>query len=362
MNDTADYAQQILVAFLFATGSMVLLLPAIRIMGRAIENIKRRRRVRLVQECQPLVDKLLLPNPSVRIAEQLACYVPRHGAIVAQLLVAPARYVTGPAIVRLRRTARAFGAVDKWMRELSDRRWWVKTDAARALGQLKEPSAVDALIATLDDNREEVRAAVVEALGMIGDPRSVPALVSRLPERSGHQRVLVVEALRGFGRAVVPSLMSYEQLHPEDRAVVAELLGQIAASDAIDDLLRWTADERSAVRVAAMRALGSIGLHERGYYYALRALSIDADAEVRAMAARALGRTGRADAAPYLAKHLKDEWPVAVHAARGLRSLGPAGVMALRRHADEDGTAGSLARQILRETAGDASILEAVAV
>jgi HEAT repeat protein len=156
--------------------------------------------------------------------------------------------------------------------------------------------------------------------------------------------------------------MAYEQLHPEDRAMVAELLGGIVAPDVIDDLIRWTKDARPAVRIATMHALGSIGLDRRGYYYALRALSIDDDAEVRAMAARALCRSGRGEAAPYLARHLGDEWIVAAHAATGLRSLGHAGAMALRPYANEHGTSGDLARRILFEIGGEVSLLDAVAV
>jgi hypothetical protein len=47
----------------------------------------------------------------------------------------------------------------------------------------------------------------------IGDPRGPQAVA-----QSRHQRVRVVEALHRFGRAAVPSLMAYEQIHPADRA------------------------------------------------------------------------------------------------------------------------------------------------
>ena len=66
------------------------------------------------------------------------------------------------------------------------------------------------------------------------------------------------------------------------------------------------------------------------------------------MAAFALqGWTGSGDAANRLARHLDDAWPVAVRAARSLRSMGPGGVVALQASASRADLAGVLARQML---------------
>jgi len=102
------------------------------------------------------------------------------------------------------------------------------------------------------------------------------------------------------------------------------------------------------VRAAALQALGSLGLDDRAYYYALRALG-DASDAVRAMAARALGRSRRSDAASYLAQHLGDEWLVAAHAATALRMLGASGERELAARQDAPGLTGVLARQMLWE-------------
>jgi HEAT repeat protein len=80
----------------------------------------------------------------------------------------------------------------------------------------------------------------------------------------------------------------------------------------------------------------------------LRALS-DTDDEVRAMAARALGRSGRPDAAPYLAPLLDDSWIVAAHTVRALSALGAPGTAVLESRSIEDGRGGELARQMLWE-------------
>jgi hypothetical protein len=97
-----------------------------------------------------------------------------------------------------------------------------------------------------------------------------------------------------------------------------------------------------------LQAIGSLGLDDRAYYYTLRALGDDS-AAVRAMAARALGRSRREEAAAYLGGHLEDEWQVAAHAATALRMLGVSGERELLAREDAPGLAGVLARQMLWE-------------
>ena len=88
-------------------------------------------------------------------------------------------------------------------------------------------------------------------------------------------------------------------------------------------------------------------MDERAYYHVLRALSDDPE-QARAMAAWALGRSGRQDAASYIAPRLNDEWIVAAHAARALRDLGTAGQRELESAAAHDDAV--LARQMLWES------------
>lgn len=66
------------------------------------------------------------------------------------------------------------------------------------------------------------------------------------------------------------------------------------------------------------------------------------------MAAYALqGWTGDGNAAARLARHLEDAWPVAIRAARSLRTMGPGGLSELQAHATRPDLAGILARQML---------------
>ena len=90
-------------------------------------------------------------------------------------------------------------------------------------------------------------------------------------------------------------------------------------------------------------------MDQRTFYHALKGLG-DEDAAVRAAAARALARTGRADASTHLAGHLDDEWEVAAQSARALIKLGADGRAALAARVSRGpGLGHDLAQQVLWE-------------
>ena len=246
----------------------------------------------------------------------------------------------------VRDAAVAIGAVSRWLSDLGHRHWWARAEAVRALGLIEEPSALLPIMAGLNDGHDEVRAAAVDALGSFGNPCAIPALLAHVADGSRYQRARVVDALRRLGPTVTPALVEFARAKPEQAPLALELLGLIGTSAAIEPLLEWCGDERGDVRSAALSALGSIGLDDRSYYYALRALG-DAEPQARAMAARALGRGRREEAVAYLAERLDDEWLPAAQAAGALRSLGGAGVAALEARSRDEGQAGDLARQML---------------
>jgi HEAT repeat protein len=249
---------------------------------------------------------------------------------------------------RARELARRLQLTPAWIRDLTHRRWWRRAEAALALGFTQESSSYDGLIARLDDHHEEVRAAAVEALGRLGDLRAVPELLARLPEQSRHQRARIVDAIGALGHTGAADIVAYARRCPEHLPLLKELLVSVAGTAAAPDLLGWVASDLPATRSAALWALGTIGVDETSFPHARRALSDDAD-EVRAMAARALGRSRREDAVPLLAASLEDIWVVSAFSAQALSELGTAGLAALRARAWEEGPAGDLARHVLWE-------------
>jgi HEAT repeat protein len=346
--DWLDAFRQPIFHFLGGLAAAQALLLTYLVLQRSAEDLYYARRRRLISRYQPLVDQLLGPTPPTDAAAILSSTRPRHHAVVADLLLNALRVATGDIVDRLREVVQALGLVDRWRGTLDDRRWWRRSEAARALGLLREPSARDRLTAALDDPHEEVRAAAVDALGRIGDPQSIPALLTRLSDESRHQRTRVVEAIRQQGVSAVPFVIEHARTAPADATLMIGLLAMIGDGGSVEPLIAWSNADDPATRAAVQRALGSIGLDDRSFYFALRGLD-DEDANVRGMAARALGRSGRAAAARYLAEHLNDDWLVAAHCAAGLRRLGPQGHAELQARAEASDQAGDLARQMLWE-------------
>ena len=340
--------RRLLVPFLETAAAILLTLLVILVVQRAIRAVALQRNRRVQHRYRALVDTVLEVEEHHGASEMLGRAPRRHRPIIAALMLAPLGSLSGPPVERARDLARALGLVGAWRDQLSDRRWWRRADAARALGLIGERSAWAGLIAALDDAHEEVRASAVESLGRLADPRAVPELLARMPHQSRHQRVRIVEALRALGREAGPQLLEYARGHAESLPLVADLLVLTVGSAAVDDLVTWCDDERPDTRAAAIGALGSIGLDDRTYYYALKLLG-DPDRSVRAMAARALGRSGRVDAAPYLAQHLDDDWTVAAHSARALRGLAASGLRLLEDRALGEGPGAALARQMVWE-------------
>jgi HEAT repeat protein len=340
------WIQAILVPVLVVTAGLLALAIVAIVSGRLVRAWQARRRHRIGLAYRSLVDALIDRDKAPKAIRTLAGVPERHREIVAEDLLALLRVTAGATVANVQRAARAIGLVEHWTHALESRWWWRRAHAARALGCIEEPSAALSLIGRLDDRHEEVRAAAVEALGRLRDARALQPLVEGLWDDSGLQHTRVVLALRQFGATAVEPLLSHERRHHAATATIADLLGAVGEVSALEPLTDWCSDEAPEVRAASLRALGTLGTCDRTYYFALRALH-DEDAGVRVAAARALGRSRRPEAAPYLGQALHDVWDVAVESAHGLRDLGEAGRRELERATT--GTARALARQMIWE-------------
>jgi HEAT repeat protein len=344
----ANVSRDLVITLLTILGASLAAVLLGLVAWRAIDETRFLWRQRVMARYQPVVDALLTPRAESDVIQRLVESPARHRSVLAHLILAAARLQTGAVLSHLCDAARALGLIDRWRRSLDDSRWWVRAESVRALGLVREAESFDALLRALDADHEEVRAAAVDALGRLGDPRCGPALIARLRDESRHQRARLIEALRAQGTAITPILLASVRERSEHTAVIIDVLGIIGGTTPLDLLLELTGDDDPTVRAAALRAIGSIGLDDRSFYYALRGLE-DVAPDARAMAARALGRSGRQTAVPYMAAHLDDEWLVAAHCATGLRRLGRAGAAALETAAASTGVGADLARQMVWE-------------
>ncbi|HYE98518.1 MAG TPA: HEAT repeat domain-containing protein, partial [Planctomycetota bacterium] len=134
----------------------------------------------------------------------------------------------------------------------------VKRALAEALGRIREDDkeAVQALIAKLkdtDEYGESVAAAAARALGQIGDPSAAPALLEVLNSRAvDTDKILKVEVVKALGilRAQTAAealrkalddkktatVSDNDDLAPLVAAAAADALGQLRSKEAVDDL------------------------------------------------------------------------------------------------------------------------------
>jgi HEAT repeat protein len=346
MPSVVDLLSRFLPPVLLAGGTLLGALFVYVVLQRVVRELKWQRRLTLVQHYRPLIDAITQHGVTTSTLELLHAVPLRHHRILTPLLLAPVRSTRGEVVTHIRAAAAELGLVEKWLSDATRGRWWRRAEGVRALGLIEQHSALPVVVRAFRDDNAEVRAAAVDAAGRLGDLSVIPALMGQLADGVRYQRTRVIDALRGLGPEVTPALVAFAQANPDLRQIAADVLGLIGTVAAVDPLLTWCDDARGEVRAAALRALGSIGLDDRSYYFALRALR-DSNPEARAMAARALGRSQRAGAVDFLAERLDDEWLPASQAAGALQRLGAAGRAALERRVREPSQAGELARQML---------------
>jgi HEAT repeat protein len=178
------------------------------------------------------------------------------------------------------------------------------------------------------------------------DVASLQAIVVRLHDASLHPARRLA-ALAAFGPESEEFLLDLSEADAEHLVNYAQALAICGTRQSRPVLARWTRDARPEVRAAAFEALAHVGMDAEAAGLAIDALE-SGDEVVRAMAAYALkGWTNSGDAAAHLGRHLDDVWPVAVRAARSLRSMGSAGMIELRAQASRSDLAGRLARKML---------------
>ncbi|WP_233258412.1 HEAT repeat domain-containing protein [[Phormidium] sp. ETS-05] len=139
----------------------------------------------------------------------------------------------------------------------------LRRQAARALGQLKNPQATPALIAALKCEEDlQLRAAAAEALGAIGDDRAVPHLVALL--QSGREQPLeaLIEALGSLQVWSVREQIESFLNHPSERVQCAAarylyLLTQ--EPQYIERIVRNLSHDNAYLRWSAAFDLGAIG-------------------------------------------------------------------------------------------------------
>jgi len=233
-------------------------------------------------------------------------------------------------------------------RLLESRLWWRRTLALRSVGLLQATNRTPAVVAALGDPHPDVRDAALDALADMHDPAALPAIVVHLHDAS-FRRGRRAAAIASLGPRCEAFVLDLSHVDRENRTNYARALAICGTARSRSTLCDWTRDSRVDVCAAAFEALAHVGLDGPAAAVAVGALE-SSDMRIRAKAATALrGWTGAGDATTHLARHLDDDWVVAVPAARSLQSMPTSGLALLRARAERPDPAGTLARQMLWE-------------
>ncbi len=195
----------------------------------------------------------------------------------------------------------------------------VRTQAASALGALKDPVAIEPLKKLLVDPSNEVKRAAVFALAQINERHvgSLPLLL--LGNQDPDVRCAAAQVLGRLRdkRAVEPlQFILMEDQNPWVRYEAAQSLGEIGDPRAIPVLVEKMGDDAPQVRISALKAVARLALEER--IAALEAVLADRDPEVRLALIESLGvRAGFPPAENVVVVGLRDEdWRVRIAAFR----------------------------------------------
>lgn len=296
---------------------------------KAWRIVTRRREERWKAHIEPILEEYLRsPSSRPEEFERTAAEAPR---VLQYMLVYRSFGTSGPLHEKIARTYEHLGCVDRDLRRLRSWLWWVRAEAARCLGQMRSAKAQDALLKTLKDPVLEVRLLAAWALGRIGDPQTIAPTLESLASASRLAGLRLSSTVFELGeRAVEPLLRVARHEDPAVRLLVVHLLGELKREQALPVLLEACRSEKSkGVRIAAYKALGTLGLRQSGPQ--LREGLADEAWEVRAQAAKALGRIREESAIERLCEAMKDrQWWVRRNCGEALSLMGASGLAALK--------------------------------
>lgn len=194
------------------------------------------------------------------------------------------------------------------------------SESERALVKIGSP-AVDPLIAALQHDKETVRSNAARALGEIGDPRAIEPLKLAFKSNLKWGRGGAQGALERFGAPAVPFFIeSLESSSPYLRANAAMALGKIGDQRAALRLISALRDENWRVRSNAAVAFQS--LKDPAAREPLLLALEDNNVNVRNGAAISLASIGGPRVLDRLVEHLKNDAAARLDVARALGRLG----------------------------------------
>ena len=193
-------------------------------------------------------------------------------------------------------------AVDALLPDLHDSDWRVRRNAAQALGALRDKRAVEPLIQTLKDRTMTVRQRAIVALGRIKDPQALPALLEVFLEGK-RESYDASKAIRKFGKKALPEMIKAFETNKNQQLML--LLVEMKYEGAFDLILQLLKSQDLSTRLTAIGELGKLG--DKKAISPLMSQLNNNDLIIQSEVVRALGKLGAIETIPALLALLVDE-------------------------------------------------------
>jgi HEAT repeat protein/WD40 repeat protein len=198
----------------------------------------------------------------------------------------------------------------------------LRKQAIRALAATKDPRGVPAIARLIDHADVSLRETIAEGLGTIGDTAACQPLVRLLRSDSHPVLLKAISALRRVATddAVEALIPLVQHPNPSIRRQTIEVLGDLRPPDAFDLFAELLAEDVSfEVRAAAAKGLGKL---KDKHGIRLLEQALRDEPSVRCAALMGLTAIGEQSAIPALLATLRDPTPVVrYHAVTGLGKL-----------------------------------------
>lgn len=303
-----------------------------------------RRDERLVGEARQRLARLL--TRSTVETEDIAILrkLPRRVQTAAFLEIS--QNITGTGKEKLRFIAGKIALLDRARALCHSKRWSKRLRGARILARM---DVSDPLVEELlRDPHPAVRAQAAEWAAAHPSGSVVSEMLDMLADPATMARFAVEDALLRMGTVIVDPLVGFLATHSGQPAESGLRLAEaLAGPPFLPAAVQFSSSDDASLRTNAANLLSAIG--DASTTAILISMLSDSHAEVRAAAARGLGRMRHWPAASELAKSLCDSaWRVRRESALALRAVGAPGVLLLRRALKgSDAFAADMARMTL---------------
>jgi len=336
LNGLMDQAQlapayRLVVHIIVVLGLIALAFCVLLVVHHGITSTRRRRRALRVERATPLLASSI--GTGAKLQAAIIESRREHGDWATSVVLREARReIRGERADQVSVALTEMGEVARLRRLLGSRQDWRRVQAARELGQCGGDEARDALAEASRDPVHEVRRAAREGLLADGRRESIEVAVASYRaddtpgtswRRSFHARLAMVAP-----ETLAASLANGELSGSEEKLAL-EALGEARYAQALPLARARLAHADPEIRATAARVVGKLG--DRGSTAELRRLLSDDEWYVRAAAAKAFEMVEVDDATfRALRERLSDQvWWVRANAAHALAQRGERGVESL---------------------------------